>query len=116
MAFVPASGTAIAGHLSPRARELSNRLQHEVEQFRRNHPDTSDADIRNAIGAAQSRVGGAARQRQVAAVAAAGVAAAVAAGAASGAFTAARELAPWMGAIGVGAIVLVAIIAFARRT
>jgi hypothetical protein len=55
MPFVPVTPPAPP---SPRAQELGRRLKEAIDNFRREHPDITGAEIRQAMGLATSGVAG----------------------------------------------------------
>ncbi len=53
MAYVPTPTPTSARPLSPRARELSNRIGTVIEEYRKHDPNVSERDVRDALSAAR---------------------------------------------------------------
>ena len=51
-------------HASPRARELSAKIEQLIVEFSANYPNTRESDVREALDLLQDRVGTAGRQQR----------------------------------------------------
>jgi hypothetical protein len=113
--FVP-SVHAPSRDLTPRARDLSKKLQETVEEFRRYYPDTSEKDVQSALmTTAWGATGGTRRTRVLVAAGAAVAAAGMGALASTGALSNPGAIGPWA-AIGIAAgAIVIAVFAISRR-
>lgn len=100
--------------LTPRARDLSDRISKAVDEFRRYYPDTTDTDIQAALGAAGSSYAPSRRLVAVA-TAAAGLAALGVVGLVAYGRASADPL-PWIGIAAAAAGVVALVARLSRRS
>jgi hypothetical protein len=67
MTYVPTP--VVSPQASIQARELAQRIEHTIMEYRQNHRNLSDTEVQQALQIAQSRTGGAQRARLLVAVA-----------------------------------------------
>lgn len=102
--------------MSPRARDLNQKLGEVIEEFRRYYPDTTDSDVRDALqSAGQRHAGPAARRVAIAGVAAGVIAAALGAMVASGGSVPELSQGEWIGIAGLVAAVVIFLVRVGRR-
>ena len=118
MSYVPYSPASEKTKLSPRARELTTQIEKVVLDFQRSYPDTSPRDVQEALRAASGASDATPDSRRLLATSLAGGIAALV-----GVLFFVRESggaadsdAGFMIWIVVGAAVLVALVALARRS
>ncbi len=67
MTYVPTP--VVIPQASIQARELAQRIEHTIMEYRQNHRSLSDLEVHQALQIAQSRMGGGHRTRQAVAIA-----------------------------------------------
>jgi NADH:ubiquinone oxidoreductase subunit E len=66
MTYVPTP--VVVPQATLQARELAQRIDHTIREYRQNHPNMSEAEILQALQIAQGQSGGARRTRAMIAV------------------------------------------------
>jgi hypothetical protein len=66
MTYVPTP--VVVPQATLQARELAQRIDHTIREYRQNHPNMSEAEIQQALHIAQGQAGGGRRARMMVAV------------------------------------------------